>query len=416
MLSHTILILKTLRLAIHQLTTLLHTYLLRHLHKLTYRPVSNPKTIVLIGASFAGYHAARCLTATLPTGYRVVVVEKNSHFQLTWVLPRFSVVPGHEEKGFIPYTGYLGGGEGREWEWVRGRVVRIITDEGGSGQGWVEVEGGGVVEYEYLVLATGAVSESGLPARVGVEGKEEGMKVLMREQERVRRARDVVVVGGGAAGVEMAGDVKGMYPGKNVTLVHSRERLLNRGYGVKLGERVLKELEGLGVRVVLGERVVGDDEVSVRLTSGEVVAYDYLVKCVGQRPNSDLLRQCSPLSVSETGHVRVRSTLQIADEAYDCIYAAGDLIETDGIQNARAAFEQAQVVAANIVRSIKGKTQKQYRPQWWEAATKLTVGLNKSVAYIGDGAAELVIGTTCGEDLDGAMVWRFLGAKPYEDA
>ncbi|OOF96832.1 hypothetical protein ASPCADRAFT_4875 [Aspergillus carbonarius ITEM 5010] len=215
----------------------------------------------------------------------------------------------------------------------------------------------------------------------------------------------------------MAGDVKGMYPGKNVTLVHSRERLLSRGYGGVLAGRVLQELEALGVRVVLGQRVVdeGEDGGSVRLKSGEVVPCDCLVKCVGQRPNSALVRSMSPLSVSETGHVRVRPTLQIADEAFDCMYAAGDLIEADGIQNARAAFEQAQVVAANIIRSIKGKTQKEYRPPWWEAATKLTVGLTKSVTYIGDGSAELVFGGTCAEDLDCAMVWRFLGANPFVD-
>jgi NADH dehydrogenase FAD-containing subunit len=43
----------------------------------------------------------------LPSGYRVVVIEKHDHFQFTWALPRFSVVSGHERKAFIPYHGYL---------------------------------------------------------------------------------------------------------------------------------------------------------------------------------------------------------------------------------------------------------------------------------------------------------------------
>ncbi|PWY67137.1 FAD/NAD(P)-binding domain-containing protein, partial [Aspergillus sclerotioniger CBS 115572] len=258
------LILKTVRLAIRHFTNLFQHALQCQFQRLTYHPMSQSKTILVIGASFAGYHAARCLSARIPTGYRVVVVEKNSHFQLTWVLPRFSVVPGYERQAFIPYGGYLapagwGFGSGL------GGVVRVLPDMGVGG-GRVELEDGRVVGYEYL----------------------------------------------------------GMYPGKNVTLVHSRERLLGRagGDGGRFTERVLEELEVLGVRVVLGERVVEGDD-GVRLKSGEVVPCDCLVKCVGQRPNSGLVQEWSPLSVSETGHVRVRPTLQIADEAFDCIYAAG---------------------------------------------------------------------------------------------
>ena len=68
------------------------------------------RNIVIVGASYAGYHAARVLALSLPpqSDFRVVVVEPNSHFQFTWVLPRFSVVPGHDHKAFIPYGGYVG--------------------------------------------------------------------------------------------------------------------------------------------------------------------------------------------------------------------------------------------------------------------------------------------------------------------
>ena len=102
------------------------------------------------------------------------------------------------------------------------------------------------------------------------------------------------------------------------------------------------------------------------------------VKCVGQRPNSKLIQALSLESISETGHVKVRPTLQLADTSLNHIYAAGDVVDMDNIKNGRAAVQQAQSVAQNIVRSIKSQNQLEYRPQWWEGMTKLHVGLVSS--------------------------------------
>ena len=89
----------------------------------------------------------------------------------------------------------------------------------------------------------------------------------------------------------------------------------------------------------------------------------------------ELVRSFSPSSISASGHVRVTPTLQLTDSKFGQIYAAGDLVDLDAIKNARAAFEQAQIVAQNIVRSIKGRKLLEYHSKWWEGTTKLTLGL-----------------------------------------
>lgn len=48
-------------------------------HSYTYRAVPEPKNVVVIGGSFGGVMLVRRLAETLPTGYRVVLIEKNSH-------------------------------------------------------------------------------------------------------------------------------------------------------------------------------------------------------------------------------------------------------------------------------------------------------------------------------------------------
>ncbi|KAE8419864.1 hypothetical protein BDV36DRAFT_250527 [Aspergillus pseudocaelatus] len=384
------------------------------LHRLTYRAVEHPRNVVVVGASFAGYHAAKCLAISLPTGYQVVVIEKNTHFQLTWVLPRFSVVNGHEHKAFIPYGPYFGCVPEGSYQWIRDSVERIVPGENGR-TGKVELASGEDMEFDYLVLATGA--SGALPSRVPAGTKQEGIDQLLAEQEKLRVATNVVIVGGGAAGIELVADAKSLYPEKNVTLVHSRKELLAR-FGPRLGEKALQALEELGVRTIMGERVLSDkaEDGFVKLSSGEALACDYLVKCVGQRPNSKLIQALSPESISETGHVKVRPTLQLADTSLNHIYAAGDVVDMDNIKNGRAAVQQAQSVAQNIVRSIKSQNQLEYRPQWWEGMTKLHVGLGKALVWMGDGSAEIIMSVKCrAEELDSAKVWKFFGVNPYVD-
>lgn len=62
------------------------------------------------------------------------------------------------------------------------------------------------------------------------------------------------------------------------------------------------------------------------------------------------------------------------DERHRNVYAAGDVIN-ESIKNGRSAIEQGQAVAENILRSIQGRSLIQYRQQWWEGLTKVTLGL-----------------------------------------
>jgi NADH dehydrogenase FAD-containing subunit len=62
------------------------------------------------------------------------------------------------------------------------------------------------------------------------------------------------------------------------------------------------------------------------------------VNCVGKHPKSALIDNLSRTSVSESGHIRVRSTLQIENPAFNNIYAAGDVIQSEGLRNARGGY------------------------------------------------------------------------------
>ncbi|KAI0137798.1 FAD/NAD(P)-binding domain-containing protein [Hypoxylon sp. NC0597] len=378
-----------------------------------------PKNIVIIGASIAGYTAARTIAQYLlpDSENRVVVIEPRDHFHFTWVLPRFCVVEGHEHKAFIPYGGYLPAGsleaDGGKVAWIKDRVASISRDS-------VSLEStGDEIPYEFLIVATGAGAADTLPSRVPATDKPQGMELLREMQKRIRESKDLVVVGGGAAGVELATDAKSKYPEKRVVLVHSRDAVMHR-FGPKLQSTAMDGLKKLGIEVITGDRVVSEDKekgVAV-LKSGKEIVCDFLVNCTGQRPDSRLVAQLSPASISESGHILTKPTLQIQDDSLPNIYACGDVSETNTTHpNSRSAMRQASIVAYNVISATESKEPKEvYIPHWMDGGIKLTLGLDNSVANLGDGKTEFIIPS---KEKDVALMsagaWHKLGAKPFVD-
>lgn len=240
-----------------------------------FQPISNfpRQNIVIIGASFAGFQAAQRILAGLPRNSRhtVVVVEPHTHLNFTWVLPRFCVIEGHEHKAFIPYKPFIESHPKERLNWIQDRVVEI------SGNA-VKLQGGEKISYANLVIAIGGSSSNGLPGRLVSDEKREAIEEVKRVQNRIKAGSNIVVVGGGATGVELVADAKDTYPKKNFTLIHSRDGLMHR-FGPRLQKEALESLQALGINVILGERVVAEDKVTGTITmkSGKTIDCDCFV-------------------------------------------------------------------------------------------------------------------------------------------
>lgn len=190
------------------------------LRTLSTRPLSTMpqlKNVVVVGGSYVGLATANELISTLPsTDYRVVVVEKNSHFghlfaypryapearalfsPLTLPAPRFALTtPGlYEHKAFIPYTTTLA----LPHTIVRAAAV-TIHERSVTLDRPISLDGTDVTElnFEALVMATGTRLRP--PGTLPGETKAEGVEWFKAHQERVAKAKRIVIVGGGAVGV-----------------------------------------------------------------------------------------------------------------------------------------------------------------------------------------------------------------------
>ncbi len=117
------------------------------------------RNIVVVGVSFGGLALLNDLVGALPPNstWKIVAIEPRSHFHFTWVLPRFSVVDGHDDIAFIPYGPTMKAGEGKS-TLVHDRATEVRRDS-------VLLESGSEIDYAFLVVATGTKAGLRRPAQ-----------------------------------------------------------------------------------------------------------------------------------------------------------------------------------------------------------------------------------------------------------
>ncbi|KAJ7476157.1 FAD/NAD-P-binding domain-containing protein [Mycena latifolia] len=308
------------------------------------------KTVVVVGGSFVGTYLVDHLAPEVYKTHHIIMIEKSSHLQHLFAFPRISVVPGFEQKAFIPFTNAFHAAPADSTSIVRGVVSRVLPDR-------VVLAGGESIPYEYLIMATG----TGKPP-LGLTTKVGGMEAKRALQNRMQVSRDIVIVGGGAYGIQLAFDTKELYPSKNVTLVHSRD-LLMPGFHPKLHAIVAERAATVGVRLILGQRAkipsggfpTSGPSYTVELADGSLIPADVAVLCIGGPPLSAPLLSLSPASVDrKSKFILVKPTMQIADPLFPRVFAVGDVAATNAHKAAGPGHRQAEVALQNIVRMIAG--------------------------------------------------------------
>ena len=361
-------------------------------------PETNQQRIVIVGGGFAGLKIARMLRKS---GYLIVLVDKNNYHQFQPLF--YQVATAGLEPSSIVYPLRKMFQRNKN---VYIRVTEVTHIDPVKKQLSTPL---GVLNYDYLVVATGAetnyfnnekIAANAIPMKSVSEAlylrnqlftDYENALTATRYEER-QPYLDIVIVGGGPTGVEVAGALAEMrrnvlpkdYPELNcdeidIHLIQGGPSLL-QGMSQEASDAALKYLTGLGVKVQLQARVVDYDGEYLTMKDGAMLEAKKVIWAAGIQGSG-----IPGLPVEAFGRgnrVKVNRFHQV--EGFEDIFAIGDIAlmneenYPDGHpQVAQAAIQQAKNLAENFKAILKKDTPKPFT--YKDLGSMATIGRKKAV-------------------------------------
>ncbi|PPR02371.1 hypothetical protein CVT24_011712 [Panaeolus cyanescens] len=310
------------------------------------------QNVVIVGGGMAGLLLFNQLYSTLDASkYDLVFISARDHYVHYPGALRMVTSPQDdlEDRVLLPFGPRFNKDNKKL---VIGAVTSIVEKEDKSG-GHVVLEDGQKVEWAFLVLTTGGKWRDmvDLPlAKSNVKAHIDSWKA------KFENSNDIVLVGGGVVGVELAGELKDFWPKKNVTIVHASETLLNPAYPQKFRQQVTRRIIKLGVNLILSDYLdttASQGEVTTR--SGKAIVADLIVQTRGFTPNTQFISSSLGTdALSDSGFVKVLPTLQLS-ENHPRIFAGGDIIDWPEQKQSVRAYVHASIIAKNVLALSKGK-------------------------------------------------------------
>lgn len=360
----------------------------------------NTKRIVIVGGGFGGLQLANGLKGT---PYQVILIDKNNYHQFPPLI--YQVASAGMEASSISFP-FRRNFQHRKNFYFRMAELRAIFPEKKLIQTSI-----GKVEYDYLVLAAGTttnffgnrnVERKAMPMKTVDEAMGLQNAILANieraitcsTQQEQQELLNVVIVGGGATGVEIAGVLSEMkrtilphdYPDldpslMNIYLIEAGNRLL-AAMSPESSAAVEKYLREMGVNILLNKRVEDYEGHKVLLADGSSISTRTFIwvsgvaaQAVGHLGTEHLGRG-RRIRVDTFNRVQgLEDVFSIGDQ---CIVEGDEAYPGGHPQLAQVAIQQGNNLAKNFRRLLKGKDLKPFH--YKNLGTMATVGRNKAVA------------------------------------
>lgn len=241
--------------------------------------------------------------------------------------------------------------------------IEVVVDEAvkiNRGTKKVTAKSGEEYEYEKLVLAPGSSPIKPFIAGIekdGIYPIYKDMDYLKKVVAKLKKAKDVLVLGGGFIGVEFADEISKI-DGLNVYLVEIFPHLLENSFDEKFSLLAEEQLESRGVSILTNTRVVeflGKEKVeSVRFENGNEIKIDSAILGIGAVPNTTLATEAG-LDLGRGKGIWVDEYMRTADPD---IFAVGDCAgkrdfytrKDTPVMLASTATAEARIAGANLYR------------------------------------------------------------------
>lgn len=364
-------------------------------------PEIGKKRIVIIGGGFAGISLAKQL---VKQDYQIVLLDKNNYHQFQPLL--YQVATGGLEPGAIAYPirkifSYKTN--------IHIRLTEVISVNTANNTLLTDI---GDISYDYLVIASGAstnyfgnkeleqncIGMKSVPEALDIRSLilQNYEKALLYDDIAERDALlNIVIVGAGPTGVEMAGAFSEMkryilpkdfpeldFSLMDIYLVESSDRVLS-AMSVESSLKAKKYLEDMGIHVKLNLRVTDYDGTTVSINDGININAKTVIWAAGIKGNT--LNGIDEANITRGGRYICDDFNLIKGQTN--IFAIGDIacimsytIPQGHPQLATVAMQQGSHIAKNFKNIAHNKPLEKFT--YFNKGTMATVGRNKAVVEL----------------------------------
>ena len=309
------------------------------------------KKIIIIGGGFAGSFLAK----KLEKHYNVTLIDTKNYFEFTPGILRTIINPEHLKNIQVLHKDYL-----KKSAVIKGSVKSISKNS-------VSVNSR-KIPFDYLAICSGSKYISPIKEQNIIIASRASQ--LKKYYENLKNSKNILIVGGGLVGVELASEIICKYKDKKITLIHSKTRLMKRTpfKASRYAENFLKKRN---VDIIYNERVIENNKNIFTTDKKTVISPDLVFWCTGIKTNFEFLLKDFRNCLNEKNHVKVNNYLQVNN--CNNIFAAGDITDIKEEKTAQNAKNQAKIILNNINTLESKKPLREYKIK----KTALVISLGK---------------------------------------
>lgn len=366
-------------------------------------PKTDKKRVIIVGGGFGGLKLANKLKKS---DFQIILVDKNNYHQFLPLIYQVASAGINQSAISFPFRKII---QGRKDIYFRMAEVKAIFPKKN-----MILTSIGKIEYDYIVFAAGTITNyfgnktieaEAIPMKNVSEAMGlrntllynfESSVTCTTEEER-QELLNIVIVGAGATGVEIAGAIAEMkkfvipkdYPEMdnkvlNIYLIEAGDRVLS-GMSKESSAASEKFLRKMGVNIILNKKVIAYEDRKVILEDGTKISTRSFiwVSGVSAVPIDNLEKSI----LGRGGRIQVDEYNRV--KGFNNIYAIGDqCLQTTDInypnghpQLAQVAIQQATLLAKNLKCMLSREQPKAFR--YKDLGAMATIGRNKAVAELG---------------------------------